>query len=118
MISGWWVRRKEKAGGGAEEGEDDMEDVAPAPVRAFVEQEQPGLRPVQTASRPLYTEPTYAQDRPAPAAPVDPLTLDAKTRYKMLQSQGRYSSTARNNLWGSGSGSAYGRVNREDDNQL
>jgi hypothetical protein len=38
---------------------------------------------------------------------VDPLTLDAKTRYKMMQSQMRYSSTARTNLWGSGNGSAF-----------
>ncbi len=120
MISGWWVNRKEKSASGTEEGEDDLEDAYVAPVRAETV-------PVQTASRPLY-EPAFTQDRPtyaapraveptpAPTAPVDPLTLDAKTRYKMLQSQGRYSSTARNNLWGSGSGSAYGRANR-DDNQ-
>lgn len=120
MISGWWVRRKEKALGGAEEREDDLEDAFVEPVRAAE------TVPVQTASRPLYTEPI--QDRPAygatrpvaepvATAPVDPLTLDAKTRYKMLQSQGRYSSTARNNLWGSGGGSAYGRGRVEEDNQ-
>jgi len=39
---------------------------------------------------------------------VDPLTLDAKTRYKMMQSQMRYSSSAKTNLWGSGRGSAFG----------
>lgn len=122
MISGWWTRRKEKAAGGAEEGETDLEDSYTTPVRAAES------IPVQTASRPLYTEPSFTQERPAygasrpvaepaPTAPVDPLTLDAKTRYKMMQSQGRYSSTARNNLWGSGSGSAYGRGRVEDDNQ-
>ncbi|MFA5793222.1 MAG: hypothetical protein WC897_05150 [Candidatus Gracilibacteria bacterium] len=38
---------------------------------------------------------------------VDPLTLDVKTRYKMMQSQTRYSSSARGNLWGGGNGSAF-----------
>lgn len=124
MIAGWWVNRKEKAvaaGGGEEREDDGFEDTYVAPVRASEEV------PVETASRPLYTQPSFntVQERPAysqpvqqAATPVDPLTLDAKTRYKMLKSQGHYSPNARNNLWGSGSGSAFGRPTRvEDDNQ-
>lgn len=121
MISGWWVNRKEKAGGEVEEREDELEDTYTAPVYASEDV------PVETASRPLY-QPSFntVQDRPAysqpiqpvqQATPVDPLTLDAKTRYKMLKAQGHYSPNARNNLWGSGSGSAFGRATREEDNQ-
>ncbi|MEK9159873.1 MAG: hypothetical protein AAB383_04040 [Patescibacteria group bacterium] len=116
MISGWWTRRKEKAeqgtlaSGEGEEREDDLEDAYVAPVTSS----RPLYEPTQ--ERPQYAAPRAVEPTPAPTAPVDPLTLDAKTRYKMLQSQGRYSSTARNNLWGSGGGSAYGRSNR-DDNQ-
>ncbi len=125
MISGWWTRRKEKAGGEVEEREDDLEDTMVEPV---MDEDVP----VETSSynQPNYSQPSYStpQERPAysgssyvranetPTAQqgVDPLTLDPKTRYKMMQSQNRYSSAARNNVWGSGSGSAYGARRRED----
>jgi hypothetical protein len=38
-----------------------------------------------------------------PGGGVDPLTLDAKTRYKMLRAQQRRSESAKTNLWGNGS---------------
>ncbi len=135
MISGWWTRRKEKAGGETEERENEMEDTMAEPV---MDEEVP----VETSSysQPSYSQPTYSQpsystpqERPAysgssyvranetPATQhgVDPLTLDPKTRYKMMQSQNRYSSAARNNVWGSGGGSAYGAARRrmEEDSQ-
>lgn len=49
-----------------------------------------------------------------PSSGVDPLTLDPRTRYRLLQSRARYSRAAQNNLWGGGSGSAYGQATQED----
>lgn len=43
------------------------------------------------------------------AAVVDPLTLDAKTRYRMMQTQNRTNAGAHGNLWGNGPGMSYGR---------
>ncbi|MFA6023865.1 MAG: hypothetical protein WC777_01445 [Candidatus Gracilibacteria bacterium] len=112
MISGWWVRRKEKAGGGMEDRENELEDFMATPVA-------PAPMPSYSVPTPSYVVPVQdripqPQVQPAPQAqvPVDPLTLDARTRYKMMKSQGHYSSSARNNLWGSGSGSAFGRQAR------
>lgn len=112
MISGWWVRRKERAGVGDEEPEYEVEDSA---------------RPVTTPSESIPVESSYETPYYEPARPsvaqtaqeVDPLTLDARTRYKMMKAQGHYSSSARNNLWGGNrTGTPYG-VQRavEEDNQ-
>jgi hypothetical protein len=115
LIAGWWTRRKDRAGiGDPEEFEDDVEDF----VRPVVRDEPVEVE--QTYQTPSYSTPSYS--RPvtpaAPAAPtqanVDPLTLDARTRYKMMKSQSRFSSSARNNLWGGGHGSAYGARREEE----
>ena len=110
MISGWWTRRKDRSG---VEEEQVMEEFT-----------EPIATPVQAPSYPVSEVPvqtnTYEQARPAapsygtPQSTVDPLTLDARTRYRLMKSQGRFSSTARNNLWGGGQGSAYG-VRREEE---
>ncbi|OGJ43563.1 hypothetical protein A2974_02150 [Candidatus Peregrinibacteria bacterium RIFCSPLOWO2_01_FULL_48_20] len=96
IIAGWMARRKE------DEENDNVEDVLEAAA------------PVTPVSTPSYSVPvTGMAARPT----VDPLTLDARTRYKMMRSQGRYSSNAQNNLWGSGAGSAFGRAgSASDDN--
>jgi hypothetical protein len=94
MISGWMTRRKES--------EESVE------MEAYVE-------PVEVeraaAVSPVFTP--MPNPQPVGAEPglrpvVDPLTLDAKTRYRMMQAQDRYSARARTNLWGSGNGSPYG----------
>ena len=67
---------------------------------------------------PSSTTPAYQRPSSGPASStragqygagsgVDPLTLDAKTRYKMMKSQARYSQTAQKNLWGGGQESAF-----------
>lgn len=126
MISGWWVRRKERAGGEGDEQEYEMEDSArplATPSEAI---------PVETVYETPYYEPVRPAYSVAPVAPVapatpvaqaahevDPLTLDARTRYKMMKAQGHYSASARNNLWGgSRTGSPYGaRRPLEEDSQ-
>lgn len=107
LISGYMIRRKE-----SEESEE-----LEAYIEPVMEQARPAVSPVFTPmptpsaySAPSYSAPQPVQVTPAPAG-VDPLTLDAKTRYRMMQSQNRYSSSARGNLWGSGNGSPYGRSN-------
>jgi hypothetical protein len=99
MISGWWTRRKDRAGV-VEEQEEEVEEF---------------MEPVRTPSYPVNDVPVqsnYEQARPVTPT-VDPLTLDARTRYRLMKSQGRFSSTARNNLWGGGAGSAYGQPREE-----
>lgn len=106
IIAGWIARHKE-----GEEGE----EWAQTPADAEVMKEATSLGTMnRPTSAPIYTAPSYSIS-PRPA--VDPLTVDARTRYKMLRSQGRYSSSAQNNLWGSGAGSAFGQQNQvADDN--
>lgn len=118
IIAGWVAHKKELAGK-----YDDIDDVftnpEPAkPVTSFTPKPAPNL---SSTPRATYSTPSVSSSTPTPrpaprptpepysggGAGVDPLTLDAKTRYKMMQSQQRYSSGARNNLWGSGNGSAY-----------
>lgn len=118
IIAGWLARKKEN------EEEDDVEDIMSdvMPVEAPVSHAMPSYSvPISsTPVTPSYQMPArpasaYQQSSfttpVAPVAPagVDPLTLDARTRYKMMQSQGRYSSNAKTNLWGSGRGSAFSR---------
>jgi len=87
-----------------EEEEDILEEVTPVPTYSVPSYSAP------VSSIP--SRPTYGANQS-----VDPLTLDARTRYKMMRSQGRYSSNAQNNLWGSGAGSAFGRAgSASDDN--
>lgn len=99
LIGGWLAHRKEKNGE-----EDEMEEVMThaTPVQ------QPFTRPVQT----VQSVPSSAVQNPAPirrAEPVqdvpsaftgDPLTLDAKTRYKLMRARQRQSQAAKDNLWG------------------
>ncbi len=105
IIAGWIARRKESEEGEAQTAaEDILEETTP----------------VIQVSVPTYNAPTYpVTSRPTYGASqsVDPLTLDPRARYKMLRSQGRYSTSAQGNLWGSGAGSAFGRTNGvADDN--
>ena len=97
VISGYFARKYEATHG--EETEFFVEEEVPsAPVSAPNSYAMPERR-VQSS----------LMDLSAGAGEgVDPLTLDAKTRYKMMQSQMRYSSSAKTNLWGSGKGSAFG----------
>lgn len=138
IISGWMTHRKEKAGKF-----DDIDDFMTNPTPANIEAEQSSYaRPITTSPRPaqsLSQTPTHTEySRPTPSptrnevpvqsndssrpaygsgSGVDPLTLDPKTRYKMMRSQARYSSAAKKNLWGSGGGSAYSRPSTEQGNQ-
>ena len=102
IIAGWVARRKEDEEDDKEE--DILEEVTPVPTYSVPSYSAP------VSSIP--SRPTYGANQS-----VDPLTLDARTRYKMMRSQGRYSSNAQNNLWGSGAGSAFGRAgSASDDN--
>ena len=104
IIAGWIARRKESEEEAQTAAEDILEETTP----------------VIQVSVPTYNAPTYpVTSRPTYGASqsVDPLTLDPRARYKMLRSQGRYSTSAQGNLWGSGAGSAFGRTNGvADDN--
>ncbi len=107
IVSGWLIRRKEG------DDENDIEDIL-----SEVEPVDTYSVPVVSSSMPTYTTPTQ-QSRPvAPVSSVDPLTLDARTRYKMMQSQGRYSSSAQTNLWGGGKGSAFSRPGQGEDDRI
>lgn len=98
MISGYMTRRNEK---------NESEELEPYVDDAPVATPAPTVVPQSyAAAAPVGPQATVS---PTPSPAVDPLTLDARTRYRMMQSQQRYSSGARNNLWGSGTGSAYGR---------
>lgn len=105
-IAGWWTRRTES------EDEDNVEDI--------MQNQEPVRVVTPTYNAQTYTVPTYS----APVTPnnnsaddsVDPLTLDAKTRYKMMRSQGQhYSPSARNNFWGSQNGSGLSHLNKVED---
>ena len=102
MISGWMTRRKE-----SEESVDMEAYVEPVEVERAAT-----VSPVFT---PMPTPESYSVPVQEPQAAVDPLTLDAKTRYRMMQAQDRYSARARTNLWGSGNGSPYGGGTRPAD---
>lgn len=108
-ISGWWTQRTEHE-------EDDVEDfmrpVESTPAAPSVLTYSPDYEPSREPTRvspPSYSAPlnSNASGSSQATSGVDPLTLDPKTRYKIMRSQGRYSSAAQNNLWGSGTGSAY-----------
>lgn len=116
IVAGWIAYKKEKAGK-----YDDIDDVfvnpepEQKPVTTFTPRQAPSLSstPRSTYSTPSAPSTPTPSTRPTPEpysggnSGVDPLTLDAKTRYKMMKSQQRYSAGARNNLWGGGGGSAY-----------
>lgn len=96
IISGWLTRRKEK------EEKDEIEE--------FLSPQASGVQTYDQAS--LNVPPSSVEPF------VDPLTIDPRTRYKMMQSKTRLSTAARNNFWGSGSGSAFARLNRvEEENK-
>lgn len=92
MISGWMTRRKES--------EESVE------MEAYVEPVEVERKTVSPVFTPMPSPQTNGGE--TANAVVDPLTLDAKTRYRMMQAQDRYSTRARTNLWGSGNGSPYG----------
>lgn len=87
LISGYLARRKDS-------------EEEPEPIEMVNEIPEPMPSPVQSYERPHVS--------PQPASSVDPLTLDPKTRYKMMQAQMRQNqstSGAPANYWGSGSNS-------------
>jgi len=134
IIGGWWAKRKEASGEYAqrekeiEEAEEAEEAQAAA---ASIQAVQPEPVPVMH-TQPLYSPtpqatpqyeapqtqviPDYEPVRPEPVTPsnVDPLTLDAKTRYKLMKQRERQSSHSRNNLWaGAKDRPAYGAKRTE-----
>lgn len=115
MISGWWVRRKERsAGAEGEEREYEMEDIiTPMPIPSE-------SIPVETIVAPSYQAARNFAPNMVKEPEIDPLTLDARTRYKMMKAQGgQHSPSARNNLWGGNrNGSPYSaRRPLEEDSQ-
>jgi len=121
VIAGWITHRKEKAGGYEDiddfmmnPGANDAIDMEERAVANYPGYEVPTVvsEPSRPAARPVVRASVTPSMAPRPStmsAPdgVDPLTLDAKTRYKMMRSQSRYSDSAKKNLWGSGQGSAF-----------
>jgi len=122
IISGWWARRKEVSGE-YDKREKEIEvaeaaveaERAAQPVQVMQNQAMPSsYNRVQQATH--YAEPVapqpvtqvpvqdYQPVRPepqaGPGADVDPLTLDAKTRYKLMKQRMRQSETSRGNYWG------------------
>jgi hypothetical protein len=113
IIAGWWAKRKESSG----EYEKREQEIAEAEAAAEAER---AAQPVQVMqSQPMQQRPmpsSYNAPAPQPAQPVqtyqpvqpergpgadvDPLTLDAKTRYKLMKQRMRQSETARGNYWG------------------
>ncbi|MFT7183995.1 MAG: hypothetical protein ACI9QC_000321 [Oceanicoccus sp.] len=111
IISGWWAKRKELSGE-YDKKEQELEemDEAMAAIKAVT---PPAPEPIPVSHAPLYTPPArpqaqyqapqYQTVQPEPAAvdnTVDPLTLDAKTRYKLMKQRMRHNETSRQNLWG------------------
>ncbi len=86
MISGWMAHRREKN-------------------ESFEETEEVFTNPTLEPTRMTSVSPA------ASSVQADPLTLDPKTRWKMMRSQTRYSQAAKNNLWGGGGASAFSRLN-------
>lgn len=130
LISGWVTYRREKAGKF-----EDIEDFMTNPTTDVFEPANqnlsssglgysPSRATTATLARPngAYGGGVNSSNKPsvsssavgAVGAPdgVDPLTIDAKTRYKMIRSQARYSGNAKRNLWGGGQGSAFGKLNQ------
>lgn len=113
MIAGWFARRKDTEVEEEMDYEEEVEDVV-------IQDDRPFAGPSYNQSYPSYTQERIAgsvqtpvQDRapiqtnisqPAGAAEVDPLTLDAKTRYRLMQSRMRQGSGGSMH-YGSGSGS-------------
>ncbi|MFA5855371.1 MAG: hypothetical protein WC846_03785 [Candidatus Gracilibacteria bacterium] len=100
IISGYFARKYEATHG--EETEFFVEEEVPSPPASVQSGYAIPERRVQSSLMDTMGEASGA------GSGVDPLTLDAKTRYKMMQSQMRYSSSAKTNMWGSGKGSAFG----------
>ncbi len=103
FVAGWVAHRQEK---NAPEEETDEAMVNPSPTPTFQATPEPAAA-FQT-HRPVHTPPIHApsvhaanEAQSVPSAFVgDPLTLDIKTRYKLMRSQERQSAGARENLWG------------------
>lgn len=129
VIAGFIAHKKEKAGK-----YDDIEDVFSNPVVEPQTQSSPSnfsaprttsfdnfYSPSSSSSTQRSVQPSGYQAQGSPesynddSTKVDPLTLDAKTRYRMMRSQQRYSDTARTNLWGSGGGSAFSHMDKAEE---
>lgn len=89
LVTGYLSRRKDS-------------EEEPEPIEMV--NEIPEVAPVQS-----YTAPVQSYERPhvspQQTSPVDPLTLDPKTRYKMMQAQMRQNQSTSGtpaNYWGSG----------------
>lgn len=131
LIAGWWAKRKEQSGD-YEKHEKELEEAEvaaaamqaiptpePEPIQVMHQQPmQSSYRRVQEATH--YSEPPRAnaydyepvRPEPMPTSDVDPLTLDARARYKLMKQRSQQSGHAQNNLWGGGTsklqGPAYG----------
>ena len=103
VIAGYLANRREQKGEYDEDIEDIMTNVEP--VQTVQPMPQPILQPTYSApiSRPVQTVRATPQPELRPQADSefngDPLTLDAKTRYKMMRQQMRKSQEAQSNLW-------------------
>lgn len=110
MLAGWLSSRKE-TNEEEEVYEEDVEDVeiedrpfaGPSPLPSYTQER------VSSAFQPTYSQPAV-QEQPVAAAPanVDPLTMDAKTRYRLMQSRLRQEGQGGSMHYGSGSSNLWG----------
>ena len=120
MVAGWFSRAKEEEVNEIVSLEEDVQEVEIQEDRPFagpsaVSYEQ--ARPVQTS---------FSQPAPTATPSVDPLTLDPKARYKLMQarlrSQGgsvHYGSNNASNFWGGRNASSpYGISSSDNDNNF
>ena len=124
MVAGWFSRSKDEIVEEEVGFEDEVKEIVVQEDRPYAgpsavnyEQERPVSSPVQTS----FSQPV-AQATPS----VDPLTLDPKARYKLMQarlrSQGgsgsvHYGSSTPSNFWGGRTGSTpYGGSSSDNDN--
>lgn len=127
LIAGWWAKRKEISGEYDRKAQEMEEAQAAAEAIRAVTPPMPD--PVPVSHTPLYTPPrhevpVYEAPQYQPIQPdaissgdgVDPLTLDAKTRYKLMRQQMRNSDHSQSNLWGKSNAQAepYGAKRTEN----
>ncbi len=129
MIAGWFSRNKvEETEEVLEYEEEEVQEDRPfaGPSYASYEQARPVSSPVSAPVQDIPVQTSYAQPtaQPTPvAASGDPLTMDAKTRYKLMQARLRSQNGSVHygggnaNFWGGRNGSSpYGISSSDNDN--